>query len=164
MTADHPRYAVAVHEAGHAVIGRVLGLACGEATIEPSTDSENLGYAVISNPLQHWERGEGPRRPLAEAFCISLYAGAEAERLIVGSNPVGDGTDCERGTAAMNAVGVRGASYVADDAYDRYEARLRGRATGLVRQYRRAIERVADALLSGPLTNEKLTQLISDFI
>lgn len=52
MTVDHPRYAAAIYEAGHAVIGRVLGLACGEATIEPSTDSEILGYAVITNPLQ----------------------------------------------------------------------------------------------------------------
>ena len=28
----HPGYSIAVHEAGHAVIGRVMGLVCGSAT------------------------------------------------------------------------------------------------------------------------------------
>jgi hypothetical protein len=61
--------ATAYHEAGHAVIGRVLRLACGQASIVGETE-DNLGHAEIENPLLTWKRGDGRRKLLAEAFCI----------------------------------------------------------------------------------------------
>ncbi len=48
----------AYHEAGHAVVGRMLGLCCGKVAIV--VDGDDLGYAIIENPLQRWERGDGP--------------------------------------------------------------------------------------------------------
>jgi CRP-like cAMP-binding protein len=71
------RERTACHEAGHAVVGRVLGLDCGEATIKANatgTDDESHGYAVIANPVHYWQRGDGPKRQLADAYCMALYA------------------------------------------------------------------------------------------
>ena len=39
---------IAVHEAGHAVIGRVLGMECGPVTIVPDDDS--LGHSITFDP------------------------------------------------------------------------------------------------------------------
>jgi hypothetical protein len=36
-----------VHEAGHAVVGRVLGLTCGRATIVPDYTEMTWGYAPM---------------------------------------------------------------------------------------------------------------------
>src|SRR6478672_11015359 len=116
------RYATAVHEAGHAVIGRILGLPCGTVTIEPSDDQE-LGHADVDDPGRVWQRGDGPRRPLIEKSCVCLYAGREAERIIAGSAEVGDGPDCRKATSLISIIGVRGAAFVSDDVWDRYEAR-----------------------------------------
>ena len=69
-----------------------------------------LGHAVIQNPLCTWERWDGSRRNLADAFCIALYAGAEAERIIFGIEPFGDDTDQDRATNCLALIGVLGAS------------------------------------------------------
>ena len=157
---DHERQ-TAVHEAGHAVIGRALGVTCHDVSIVPDRPSEDLGYSVMDDPRFSWERGDGPKRPLAEAFCIALYAGAEAERLILGTSDVGDGVDCERATDCLTWAGVRGATFVGDDAYDSREAALRARARLEVMRRRAVIERVADALLiHGTLTGEQVDALL----
>ena len=39
----------AVHEAGHAVVGRALGLLCGQATCGPDVEGE-AGHAITANP------------------------------------------------------------------------------------------------------------------
>jgi ATP-dependent Zn protease len=47
----------AYHESGHAVVGRVLTLACGQATIMPDDDSG--GHSICADPLTceyEWER------------------------------------------------------------------------------------------------------------
>jgi hypothetical protein len=49
--------ATAYHEAGHAVIGRVLTLSCGRATIKP--DRAEAGHALTDDPhscLHEWEK------------------------------------------------------------------------------------------------------------
>ena len=154
------RYAIAIHEAGHAVIGRMLGLPCGDVTTEPSDDQE-LGHAVVGDPIRDWCRGDGPRRPLVEASCVSLYAGAEAERIIVGSADVGDGPDCSKATSLISIIGLRGAAFVGDDVWERYEARLRRKAATLVTKHTEQIERVARALMEhGKLTDEQVNELI----
>ncbi|MFD1982644.1 hypothetical protein ACFSOZ_08140 [Mesorhizobium newzealandense] len=103
--------------------------------------------AIMLDPRFHWERGDGAKRPIVEAFCIALYAGAEAERIILGTSDVGESVDCERATACLAWLGLRGASYVGDDVFDRHEARLRAKARLAVIQHRGAIERVAAALV-----------------
>lgn len=156
-----PRYVTAIHEAGHAVISRVLGLPCGEVTIE-SDDDQELGYAAVDDPGRDWQRGDGPRRPLIEASCVGLYAGAEAERIIVGNTVAGDGPDCSKATSLISIVGVRGAVFVGDDVWERYEARLRSRSVALVKKHRWQIERVAHALTEqGTLTDEQVNELIA---
>lgn len=123
-------------------------------SLEPDTPDE-LGYSVIGDPRFSWERGDGPKRAACDAFCIALYAGAEAERLILGTAEVGDGIDRDRAQSCMTWAGVRGATFVGDDAYDRNEARLRARAKIEVFRQRGAIERVAAALI-GKTTPSRL--------
>ena len=60
------RYRVAVHEAGHAVAARLLGLRCGEAAIAPRA------YARVPVDLG------------APSIC-AIYAGSIAEALAFGS-------------------------------------------------------------------------------
>jgi hypothetical protein len=148
------------------VVGRVLGLDCGEATIKANatgTDDESHGYAVIANPVHYWQRGDGPKRQLADAYCMALYAGAEAEKAFFGHDEpiIGDGPDQDRATGCLKLVGVPGASYVQDDVWDRYEARLRQKSRIHVMRYRHVIERVAQALLQREeLTAEDIAAIV----
>jgi hypothetical protein len=50
MKASADLYPAAVHEAGHAVIGRVTGMSCGKATI--IADHDSAGHAVVKDPWQ----------------------------------------------------------------------------------------------------------------
>jgi ATP-dependent Zn protease len=145
--ADGPlKLATAVHEAGHAVIGRALGLACGPATI--IRDGNELGHAIVEDPLRTWQRGDGPRRRLLESHCITLYAGAEAEREILGTELVGDGADRDKAEMCIYQSNVRitGVQYLRDAAWVRYAEALRARARRLVRARREQIEAVAKAV------------------
>ena len=145
----------AVHEAAHAVIGRVLGIEAGEVTIRPTPD-QSIGHSVLADPRFDWRRCDGTKAKAANSFVVALFAGAEAEHYLMHSQEVGDGIDQERATACLAWAGaVRGASFVGDDHFDRHEANLRKKAAAPVRQHRSAIERVANALLeretlSGP--------------
>jgi ATP-dependent Zn protease len=152
---------IAIHEAGHAVIGRLFDLPCGTVSIKPSDDGESLGHAIIDDPIRSWQRGDGSRRALVEASCVAIYAGAEAERVILNCEPSGDQGDCSTATSLISIMGVRGASFVGDDVWDRYEGRLRERATKLVRLHQATIERVASDLMKHEsLTDEEIRKLI----
>ncbi len=138
---------LAFHEAGHAVLGRVLGLPCGGATIIAAEEHE-LGHAVIDDPIRTWGRGDGPRRPLIEASCVCLYAGAEAERALLNViDEFHDGPDCSKATSLISIIGVRGARFVGDEVWERYEAKLRRRANQMVRSHASTVERLAELLL-----------------
>ena len=70
MTTEHgvDKRATAIHEAGHAVIGRVLGLLCGGATI--IQDEDSAGHAITNDPwaiLFAWET-RGKYRETETAF------------------------------------------------------------------------------------------------
>ena len=154
----------AAHEAGHAVIARVLGLNAGKVTIVPDQTEETLGFSEVDDPRFSWQEGDGSKSKAANLFALHLYAGAEAERLICRTADAGDGVDRERATACLAWAGaVRGATFVGDDMFDRYEARLRKKAADLVRQHRYTIERVAAALLEKKtLTNGEVEMLIRE--
>jgi hypothetical protein len=130
-------------------------------TIEPDGD-DHLGYSVMDDPRFSWQRGDGAKRPIVEAFCIALYAGAEAEKFILGSVDIGDGVDCDRAMNCLAWLGLPGASYVGDDVFDRHEARLRAKARlAVIQQHRAAIERVAAALMEhGSLSADQVVALI----
>ena len=153
---------IAIHEAAHAVIGRGLGLVCGETSL---TSPDGLGHAHVERRWKWREREYGAPKQLADAFCIALYAAVEAERAILGvADPDGDDEDQHRATRALCDVGgVRGASYVGDEVWERHEAKLRRKAASLVTQHRASIERVARVLIDrGRLEAAEIDALLAE--
>lgn len=77
----------AVHEAGHAVIGRVLGLTCGDADIVPNYRKGRGGVAVcdVDRSMDDWVARGRPIRAcfgsIYRASIMVLQAGREAEIL-----------------------------------------------------------------------------------
>lgn len=136
----------AVHEAGHAVIGRVLGLPCGHATIVADEDSS--GHTLTAPPdeiREYWFDHDDKWRSQGTAIrarIMTFMAGAEAERVVLGKCKGGDGRDrYEIVTMAASIFETP----LGDD-WDRWEARLRRHTTALCRRHRATIERVAQAL------------------
>jgi hypothetical protein len=166
---NNPRH-VAFHEAGHAVIARVLTLACGGASIVP--DQESAGQATVYDPyttLYEWEK-RGKIRDADNAMwhghIIALMAAAEAEAILLGVTEGGSGQDQYVIEAMLNAIWLRpnpersGQWPLADKQRIRVEARLRRMAKMLVRRHRGRIESVASALLAErSLSCEQLDQL-----
>ena len=96
-TAEELRH-TAHHEAGHAVIARVLTLAAGPATIKPNYREGSAGHAIVHEPyacLHEWEKRGKVREQDAvwHARIMALMAGAEAEAELLGSASDGDGGD-----------------------------------------------------------------------
>src|SRR5262249_43144222 len=73
----------AIHEAGHAVVARVLGLDSGLPTIVPNFDLEEAGHHINRSPwktLYEWEKRGLLHRTVRRAVrgCIMMcMAGAE---------------------------------------------------------------------------------------
>ena len=138
--------ATAYHEAGQAVIGRVLRLTCGHVTIKRNGDA--FGHVIIRDPwqtIQDWEDRRHFRDP-ASAFrgtIIARMAGREAQLEMFGTQgDEGDYHDDEMQIALL----LKDAEPWGDP--DRFKTRLRGKTRGLVRRHRQSIERIAHALLS----------------
>ncbi len=143
----------AVHEAGHAVIARVLDMACGGATIVADEDEGSAGNAETFDPhvtAHAWDR-RGHFRDMRSVFVgriLTVMAGAEAEEELLGSCEGGDGGDRDQVALMLQAI-------CDEAAEDRLEARLRRMTKMLCRRHRAAIGAVADALLaSGTLQSE----------
>jgi ATP-dependent Zn protease len=140
------RRSTAYHEAGHAVIGRVLTLACGHATIKPDYKEGNAGTAITEGPhacIHEWEKRGKVRDTEAvwHARIITLTAGVEAEKELLGRRTgFGDGDD--RYQIALMAEELRRGTDWA-----RLEPRLRSMSRMLVRRHKALIERTAKALL-----------------
>jgi ATP-dependent Zn protease len=155
--ANDPHHS-ATHEAGHAVIARVLTLACGEATIVPDYDAGGAGYSLTKDPWQcvfEWEkRGKVRDNPDAvwHARIIAFMAGAEAEQVLLGATQGGDGDDRDQIELMADEL---------DGSWSRIEPRLRAMTRMLVRRHRARIERVAAALLERrTLSREELDHLV----
>jgi ATP-dependent Zn protease len=138
----------AYHEAGHAVIGRVLTLACAGATIKPDYDDGKAGHAITEDPyvcIEEWsKRGKVRDNPEAvwHARIMTYMAGAEAAEEILGVTVHGDGEDRRQITLMAEEIS-RG-----EACWKRLEPRLRAMTRMLVRRHRARIERVAEALLA----------------
>ena len=88
-----------IHEASHAVIGRVLTLTCGQATIVPDYDEGSAGHSITED---HWRcTSEWQKRGKVRdnfdvvwhALIMMAMAGAEGEIELLGSTQGGDGND-----------------------------------------------------------------------
>jgi ATP-dependent Zn protease len=137
---DSARRNTAVHEAGHAVIGRVLGLSCGGISIVPSYRRMTAGFSVcdIERSRADWDfRGRFRWRSLLRARIMMLQAGREAEVVLLGRCSGGDGDDLREIAVTMGEAEVDWAKV----------DRLQGFTSRLVERHRRAIEAVAAALL-----------------
>jgi ATP-dependent Zn protease len=163
---------LAFHEAGHAVIGRVLGLVRGHTTI--LADHDSAGHSILADPWitnAQWE-ARGKFRDLSSirlARVIALMGGRETEIVCFGRSRGGWGSDYrDIVTIALSGhlkvPGPRNASVAQarhrreykqmgnanvtfDPAWDRYQERLRQKTRMLVRRHRSTIERVAAAIL-----------------
>ena len=143
---NDPR-STATHEAGHAVIARVLTLLCGGATIVPNFETGGAGHAITHDPLEcasDWDRRDKLRHDSAvwHARIIAFMAGAEAEQVLLGATQGGDGDD--RYQIKLMAEELDCDS----DEWVKLEARLRAMTRMLIRRHRNRIERVADTLLA----------------
>jgi ATP-dependent Zn protease len=87
------RLRTAHHEAGHAVIGRVLGLTRGGATIIPDYEQMAWGSSIASvgRSIEDWEaRGRWRYVSMYRAVMMELMAGRESELVCLGCAGNGD--------------------------------------------------------------------------
>lgn len=96
----------AVHEAGHAVISRVLNMACGDVTIIPDFDDGSAGHALIFDPWEIaglWERQNRYRKfdMVLHGRIMAMMAGAIAETVLIGHSQDGADGDDQRSIALM---------------------------------------------------------------
>jgi hypothetical protein len=135
---------LAFHEAGHAVIARVLGLTGGAAEIDP-IDKTCGGYAMMDDPwivAGGWERRKRYRevRTAYRGRILADMAGAETERELLGGTLGGDDSDRLRILEFLDETGL-------EEKWDHYEPRMRAFTRQLIRRHRAKIERVARALV-----------------
>jgi hypothetical protein len=155
---NDPRH-TAVHEAGHAAIGRVLALVCGGVSTEPDFETGEAGSAIIADHFActyAWEKRGKVRTDDAALHgrIIAYMAGAESEVVILGLTQGGDGNDrCQ--------IELMAEELTTGSDWKRLEPRLRAMTSTLIRRHRALIERVADVLLAkGKLTAKQLDKLV----
>ena len=135
----------AIHEAAHAVIGRILGMNCGSVSVV--ADDDSTGHSICADPwatMHSWDR-RGHFRDARSVFVgrvLTYMAGAEAEVAILGICAGGDGDDREQISEMLETREIG----AVDDNRPRLEARLRRAARMLVHRHQRAIEQLATAL------------------
>lgn len=153
----------AVHEAGHAVIGRVLGVPCGHATI--LADEDSAGHSLAAPPqetLERWWHNLGRYyREEASAFharIMTYMAGAEAERVLLGACNRVDENDLGEIAWMANSAGYDTFS----GAWTRRKGQLRRQTIRLLRKHQATVRSVAEALMEkGFLTSEEIDALVS---
>jgi hypothetical protein len=137
----------ATHEAGHAVIARVLGLVCGDASIVYDEVKNHAGVSFST-----WQDDAGRKRPERygrDAEIMTSMAGSEAEKLILGQACDGDGDDRDKIFRLL----------CVDPHCRKTEARLRLMTRMLVRRHRSDIELVAKTLVAvGTLSGQHIDE------
>lgn len=150
------------HEAGHAVIARVLTLPSGHATIKPDYIERTRGVSITFNPhlcLREWEKRGKVRGNLDvvwHARIMTYMAGAEAEAVLLSRTATGDGDD--RLQIGLMAEEL---SCSVDYFWERIEPRLRAMTRMLIRRHRARIERLAKALIvKTTLSGKQIDKLV----
>jgi hypothetical protein len=151
---------IAFHEAGHAVIARVLAIPSRGAWLHD--DGGHVAMGELLTTALTWLKHGKRRHPRAayHADIIATMAGAEAERELLGAlHPrMNDASDRAQIEAAAEHLDL------ADSlSWDFYERWFRNKTQTLVRRHWARIQRVAAALLVQKTLNEKeLDCLIGD--
>jgi ATP-dependent Zn protease len=134
----------AYHEAGHAVVHRVAGMVCREASIVPDYKSMCGGHAIAADPwliYDAWERRSKRRGHDFESILvgriIGYMAGREAEIIAFGEHQDRDGDD-------LLQIGLMAE---AADLSVAYLERLRLKVRPLLRRHWHKVEVVVEALL-----------------
>ena len=96
--APQTKRSTAYHEAGHAVIARVLTMSAGRATIRPNYRDREAGHAILHDvylTMSEWEKRGKVREPDAawHGRIIAVMAGAETEAVLLGRKSLGDDDD-----------------------------------------------------------------------
>jgi hypothetical protein len=135
---ENVRVGICLHEGGHAVIGRVLGIPCGEAYVD--LEQNPIGFANLGSCEETWSewQRQGRRRIPRHMFigmAMAGMAGADAERVIIGCYRGGDTNDRE-------CIAV-----LLKDSPQGVEARLRSFTKTLIRRHKDSIIAVARRLL-----------------
>ena len=152
-----------IHEAGHAVIGCVLGVVISEIRIHPDPQpGEGLGVCVFEGmhaTLHGWRRLGLHHRRLSHAIRANILmamAGTEAERTILGRSSGGDSYDRAQIAALYRELAAIGA--LPED----HERKFRRNARLLVRRHRDTIQNVAQALQRrGTMRGGAIDQFVS---
>jgi ATP-dependent Zn protease len=160
VAANYEQEHVAFHEAGHAVIGRILNLPCGYVTVVADDDSS--GHGIVGDTwdiVARWEN-QGVFRDEAVALrarILTFMAGRVAEEECLGSCDEGsDEEDVRQVHFMLDSLLPADANPVA------YRHRLMRRLRPMVRRHRATIARVAAELLkSGTLDAEEVDALVA---
>jgi hypothetical protein len=149
----------AYHEAGHAVIGRILGIVCGDVTIIPDYRKRTRGVAIArSGPLNvstDWDERGKLRWPVsaARAGIMCSMAGKEAELIRFASHYGGDGDD-------ELQIALKRDDYGIPDHQIDY---LRRKSRTMLQRHWLKVEHVAKALLvARTLTSEQIDALVNE--
>jgi ATP-dependent Zn protease len=135
---------IALHESGHSVIARALGLKCGRATM---CDHDGVARAYFKTS------GHGING------VIALLAGRAATEVILGfASDHGCSVDDAEAMELLIADGIRVPWYAR-----RVRQQCLDQARELIRQHRPAVEAVANALLEREtLSGAEIDQLMMD--
>ncbi|MGO9682364.1 MAG: hypothetical protein ACLPTZ_07205, partial [Beijerinckiaceae bacterium] len=168
---------VALHEAGHVLVGRALGGEIGGATITsteffagrvwgPNGNPSHLGsgFDVCTEARPYLPRLGESRSDAAELFthaigrCIELAAGTASEKLFFPDDEPLTATDDQRQSSAF--AGLVCCTPAAVGAFLAYAA---SEAAALLNEHRGVVIQVADALLERrTLNGAEIDQIIAD--
>jgi hypothetical protein len=158
-----------VHEAGHAVIARVLDFPCG--TVEIGQVGKVNGQCIIADPqdaLEAWHVGGKAHRTLQTALrakIITYMAGASAEHECVGRSRDGDFDDLlAAAKLVLNLIGDDDQHLDGLTRGERYQRRLRSITGHLVRRHRQTIEALARTLLQERIMTDKRVRSVIGLI
>ena len=165
----------AIHEAGHVVVGYVLGLTCNEVALthEEVEKTNSYGYQTGPNPMFGYEVDSlRERNSIMRAECVSSCAGIAAEHVFFdiplntdNENAQGDFQnviECER--QGLRTRRYQG-GYIGDDVTWGYISRLLREAKKLVQCYSDTIQRFADTLIKKKkLSGEEVEQLLTEWM
>jgi hypothetical protein len=146
----------AIHEAGHGVIGRILGLTCGDCSIVRCKEHDG----VSSSSWFDDENRKRPKRYGRDAEVMTSMAGSEAEKELLGRCCDGDGSDREDILLLFARPKAPCESSHTD--YEKTEARLRRMTRMLCKRHQASIELIAKRLVEvNTLSGRQIDEILS---